>query len=380
MNAYLVGSADRHVEELLHACGVRTTLASEEDLAALTASSGALPDVIVLDLRERTSVPAAVAPLKRQRPLTAVLIVASELNPALMLEAMRAGVNEFVTEPMTAKDLRLALDRLVAKHPLPDPGQVFAFVGSKGGVGTTTLAVNVAAVLASAEAGSAVLIDLHVTYGDSAVFLGVEPRFSVVDALENVHRIDEAFLRGVVAHTKMGLDVLAASDRPLVGHLDARAIRALIDCAARHYQYVVLDVPRSDATILDSLDLTQRIVVVANQELATVRGAARMAVALRQRYGKGRVSVVVSRFDQLAEIGRKDVERVVGGPLAEVFPSNYRAALDALNRGRPLVLDNHSKLATAYTTFARGLVTGAQEPAPTPTRSSGLLGRLTLRQ
>jgi pilus assembly protein CpaE len=297
-----------------------------------------------------------------------------------MLEAMRAGVNEFVTEPLTAKDLRSALDRMVAKQPLPDPGQVFAFVGGKGGVGTTTLAVNVAAVLGSVEPASTLVIDLHVTYGDAAVFLGVEPRFSVVDALENVHRIDEAFLRGVVAHTKMGLDVLAASDRPLVGHLDARAVRTLIDCAARHYQYVVLDVPRSDATVLDSLDLAHRIIVVANQELATVRSAARMAIALRQRYGKGRVSAVVSRFDQMAEIGRKDIERVIGGTLTEVFPSNYRVALDALNRGRPLVLDNHSKLATSYTTFARSLVTGAQEPSPAPTRPSGLLGRLTLRQ
>ena len=379
MNAYLLGPSDRHVEELLHACGVRTTRASAQDLADLVNATAQQPDVVVLDLRDRAPMPAVVAPLTRQHPLTGVLIIASDLDPTLMLEAMRAGVNEFLSEPVTPKDLRAALDRVVATRPLPDPGKVFAFVGGKGGIGTTSLAVNVATVLA-AMGPSTLLIDLHVAYGDAAVFLGVEPRFSVADSLENVDRIDETFLRGVVGHTKLGLDVLASSDRIMVGHLDIRAVRRLIDCAARRYPYVVLDVPRSDATILDALDLATKIVVVANQELATVRSASRVAAALRQRYGKGRVGVVVSRYDQQAEIGRADVERVMGGPITEVFPSNYRVALDALNRGRPLVLDNHSKLANSYTTFARNLVEDVPEAAgPHGGRSTGLLGRLSLR-
>lgn len=380
MNAYLVGSSDRHIEELLHACGVRTTHTSGEELAALANPSAQQPDVVVLDLRNRAAaVPAAVALLKRQHPVTGVLIIASDLDPALMLEAMRAGVNEFVTEPVTPIDLKSAIDRVVAKQPMRPTGQIFAFVGGKGGVGTTTLAVNVATVLAALEPSSALLIDLHVAYGDAAMFLGIEPRFSVADALENVHRIDETFLRGVVGRTKIGLDVLAASDRSLIGHIDVPAVRNIIECAARHYSHVVLDVPRSDATMLEALDLTTRIVVVANQELATVRSASRMAAALRQRYGKGRVAVVVSRFDQQAEIGRKDIERVIGGPIADVFPSNYRLALDALNCGRPLVLDNHNKLASSFASFARSLVGEAPVESTARERSAGLLSRLSLR-
>ena len=378
MNAHLIGSSDRQIEELLHACGVRTTPAPTDHLSVLASAATPQPDVVVLDLRGRISVPPSVGQLKRQHPLTGVVIVASQLDPALMLEAMRAGVGEFVTESITPKELKAALDRVVAKRPMPDPGQVFAFVGAKGGIGTTSLAVNVAAVLADRKPSSALLIDLHLAYGDAAVFLGVEPRFSVVDALENVDRIDDAFLRSVVGRTKIGLDVLASSDRTLVGHMDVRMVRSLIDCAARRYRHVVLDVPRSDRTILDALELASPIVVVANQELATVRSATRMAAALRQRYGAGRVSVVVSRFDQLAEIGRKDIEKVVGGPVAEVFPSNYRLALEALNRGRPLVLENHSALASSYTSFARGLVDSPEESTATR-RSNGLLGRLAFR-
>jgi Flp pilus assembly CpaE family ATPase len=90
------------------------------------------------------------------------------------------------------------------------------------------------------------------------------------------------------------------------------------------------------------------------------------------------VAAVVSRFDQDAEIGRADVERVMGGAVADVFPSNYRLALDALNRGRPLVLDNHSKLADAYAAFAQTLAKRAPAEPAVPERP-GLLGRLSLR-
>jgi pilus assembly protein CpaE len=378
MNAHLIGSPDRQIEELLHACGVRTTLSPADHLSVLATAATPQPDVVVVDLRGRTTVPAAVAQLKRQHPLTGVVIVASQLDPALMLEAMRAGVGEFVTESVTPKELKAALDRVAATRPMPDPGQVFAFVGAKGGIGTTTLAVNVAAVLAKRKPSSTLLIDLHLAYGDAAVFLGVEPRFSVVDALENVDRMDDAFLRSVVGHTKIGLDVLASSERAMAGHVDVRMVRSLIDCAARRYRHVVLDVPRSDSTLLDGLDMAAPIVVVANQEVATVRSATRMSATLRHRYGAGRVSVVVSRFDQLAEIGRKDIELVIGGPVAQVIPSDYRLALEAVNRGRPVVLDNHSALASSYTGFARSLVESPKQET-SPARAAGFLGRLAFR-
>ena len=131
--------------------------------------------------------------------------------------------------------------------------------------------------------------------------------------------------------------------------------------------------------MVDALEPSSRIVIVANQELATVRAATRLSAALRQRYGKERLAVVVTRFDMLSEIGQSDVERVLGTPVAHTFPSNYRIALEALNTGRPVVLDNHNKLAAALTGFARGLVETVDEPAPGK-RPSGLLGRLTGRR
>jgi pilus assembly protein CpaE len=379
MNVYLVGAVNRQLEELLLATGSRTTLCSLDNLSGLAAQSALPAEVVVLDLRERSAVPASVALLKRHNPLLGVVIVASSLDPVLMLEAMRAGVTEFVTEPVTQSELTAAIDRVAAQRPVRDPGQVFAFLGGKGGVGTTTLAVNVATALAKDAPSSTLLIDLHAAYGDAALFVGVEPRFSVADALENIHRLDDSFLRTLVGRTKFGLDLLASSDRAVVGPVDVRAVRSLIDCAARHYGCVVLDVPRSDSTMLDALELVTTIIVVANQELSTVRGASRMAAALRRRYGKDRVTVVVSRYDQIAEIGRKEIERVIGGPVAQVFPSNYRVALGAINVGRPLVLDNHNKLAASFESFARSLATNSRVEPSDRERPGGLFSRLANR-
>jgi pilus assembly protein CpaE len=142
---------------------------------------------------------------------------------------------------------------------------------------------------------------------------------------------------------------------------------------------VVLDVPRSDTAMLDALELAHTITVVANQELATVRSAGRMAATLRQRYGKDRVTVVVSRYDTESDIAQGDVERVVGDRVHHLFPSNYRLAVESLNKGRPLVIQNHNGLATSLIGFARSLARVAP-PKDDAQKSGSLLGLFTGRR
>jgi pilus assembly protein CpaE len=378
INLCLVGSADREFEQLLRDCGMRVTLLSLADLDTLAQATTTQPDAVVVDLREQSHVPPALPLLRRHHPATGIVIVAS-LDPVLMLEAMRAGVTECITEPLRRADLEAAIARVVTQRPMgAKEGQVFAFLGAKGGVGTTTVAVNIAAALAQIYPNETLLIDLHLINGDASVFLGAEPSFSVVDALDNTHRLDEAFFRTLVIRTKSGVDLLASSARAQAGPLDVRRIRNLLEFAASHYRFVVLDVPRSDAVMLDALESAVRIVVVANQELATVRNASRVTTALRRRYGEKRVTVVVSRSDRLAEIGCEDVERAVGGAVKQTFPSDYRLSQQALNKGRPISLDNHNELSASFRAFARELAGMAGKRASDP--PIGFFSRLTGRR
>jgi pilus assembly protein CpaE len=350
----IIGSPDRKLEELTRSSGLRPTVASALDLRSLAQPNAPQPDVLVMDVRGHAHIPASLAALKRLHPGTSVMLVASELTPALMLEAMRSGVVECVAEPLTADALGEAISRVIAQRTAPMAGQVFAFIGAKGGMGTTTLAVNAATALARVQ-GSALFIDMHQAYGDAAVLLAAEPRFSWIDALENTHRLDASFFNGLTEQTKAGVTLLASPEDTAATAIDPNRVRLLLDFAVRNYRCTVLDVPRSNPAMLDALETATQIFVVTNQELASVRAAGRVANALSRRYAREKVAVVVSRFDKGSEIGIGDIEDVVQSKVRFTFPSDYRLALSALHEGRPFVMSGSSALASAVVSFARQL-------------------------
>jgi pilus assembly protein CpaE len=375
----IVESTDRQLAATVRTLGfiVNGTVGAG-DLSSIE-RQGRPPDVLLVDVRGQQTLPQGLLALKRRYPGMGVVIIAQALEPTLMLEAMRAGVNELVPEPLSPDDLRAAVERVAGQQaPLAKQGQVFAFVGAKGGVGTTTLAVNVAVAIANASPGPVLMVDLHVSvHGDAALLLGVEPRFSVVDAIENTHRLDAAFLRGLVVKAKGGLDVLASPERPQLHNPDGPQVRELLERLAAAYASVVIDVPRSDFGVLDALDPLSTVLLVINQELPSIRRAAQLAALLRQRYGKDKVAAVVSRYDARADIGQEDIERVVGLPVWAVLPSDYRKVIAAANAGRPLVSDANSRLAAAVVQLGSRLSGNTVEPAKRPApKAAGRLGGL----
>jgi len=374
----VVGQRDPKLEGLVRASGRVTTVIWLADLNALLDPKASQPDLVLIDIRRLSAVPSQLATLKRQHPATNVILLTSTLDPAVMLEAMRAGVNECIAEPLQQEDIDAALARLLGQQTKAVAGPIFAFVGAKGGVGTTTTAVNVATTLTKLSSAGALLIDLHLAYGDAAVFLGADARFSLLDALENLHRLDAQFLKSLVSRTVSGLDLLASADRPATRLLDVRRLDSVIQLAASQYAYTVLDVPRSDLTVLDSLDHVANLVVVANQELATVRNAGRMAAALRARYPKTSVTTVINRTDGRSEINQQDVEKVVGSRIAHQVPSDYRRALLAMHKGRPLALDNHNQLSASFTALARDLAGVETKKSDRP--ASSFIGLLSGRR
>src|SRR5688572_1937133 len=289
----LIGAVDRKPEELLRAAGMHVSSVAESALGMLAGPSAKQPDVLLVDLRQSPVVPPLVGLLRRNHPNTGVMIIASVLEPALLVEAMRAGVTEVVAEPFTQEDLESAVNRASAHSVGVELGQVIGFIGAKGGVGTTTVAVNIATMLGPmSKPGKALLMDLHQSGGDAAVFMGVEPRFSVLDAIENSHRLDQNFLKTLVTSVTGQTDLLASPERPSAGRLDVAKTRRVIELASSAYRHTVLDLPRADANVLDALEQLKAVYIVANQELATVRSATRVAGMLRERYGRDKVGVV----------------------------------------------------------------------------------------
>jgi pilus assembly protein CpaE len=375
VNQVAILTPDDRLVELVRSFGLKAGRIDTTELAAFARASE-VPQVLVLDVRGRDHLPSGLGAARRRHANLGVVMVVSSLDPKLMLDAMRAGVTECVPEPLTPQALDEAVRRVLT-NTTEEPGQVFAFVGAKGGVGTTTIAVNTAAALGRVAKGEVLLIDMHIGHGDGAVFLGVEPRFSIIDALENINRVDESFFAGVVEKSDTGVHLLASSPRPRQVPVDAVKVRALLEAANRTYRTTVLDVPRSDMTILDALDVATTLVVVTSQEIASLRNAANMAETLRSRYGTGRVKVAINRFHRDSVIAHADIERAVGGPVEHLIPSDYRSAIEALNAGRPLAMDRENKLGLAFQGFAKDLAGVAQERDD---RQSSVLGRLAWRR
>jgi pilus assembly protein CpaE len=371
----VVGARDRDLEVMLSSAGMRTSAVPASELVTLAHPAARPAPVLVVDLRDNTQFPASLAQLKRHHPQTAVVVVAQALDPALMLAAMRAGVSECVVEPISEADLRAAITRVAQHVDPPAAGEIFAIVGAKGGVGTTTVAVNLATELAKEAGEQTLLVDLHPCQGDAAVMFGAEPHFTVADALQNTHRLDEAVFRSLVTPTRTGVHLLASPLQWEAGRIDPDGVRTLLGVAARLYRYIVVDVPRAHPAVIDAFASASRLVVVANQELSTIRHASRMVGTLQERFGRDLVTVVVSRFDASAEIRREDVEQVVKLRITHVIPSDYRIALRAQNVGRPLALDNQNKLTPVFRQLARDLA-GLREKPVEAAAGSRLFGRL----
>lgn len=372
----LLGSSNRDFYGTLRDRGYRVTEAAIDDLSTLHPTGSKGPDAFVVDIRPYNEIPRELATVMRHFPNTGIVIVAQGFDATGMRAAMRMGITEWVAEPLDLAELDASLRKVT--RPAGNQsvnGQAFAIVGGKGGVGTTTIAVNLAAAIRRATSEPTLLVDLHMAQGDTSVYLGVEPRFTVLDALENIHRLDEIYFKGLVTATPAGIDLLAAANRPALGSIDVLRVRALVEFVTTAYKWAVIDCPHSDAAVIDALDVASSAIIVANQELATLRSGSRLAAALRQRCGTHRVKLALSRFDGEAEIGRKDVERVLGGGINYMFPSDYRSAVSALNRGEPIVLGPASRLATAFEDTARELA-GLQEKPKDMSRTTGLFARL----
>jgi len=376
----IIGGNDRQLEPWLRAAGLRCISLRADELSAPVRASGALPDVVLVDVREQRGLLGVIPTIKRSYPTMGIAIICSSLDPALMLDAMRAGVNECVPEPVTQDSLEAAISRLL-QQAAPSGGSVFAVVGAKGGVGATTIAVNLAEALAQ-SAGEVLLIDLNLSSGDTGTFFGAEPRFTVLEALENTHRLDEVFFRSLIVRTSSSLDLLPVSPRAAVAAapVDLQKVRTLVDFAARYYRFVVLDVPRTESLMVDALDAATGIFVVVNQELPAVRNAQGLVNRLRQRYGAERIGILVNRADRQSEIATEDIQKALNARILYSFPSDYRQAIASLNKGQPLAKSTRGRLASSFHAFAQTL-TGRGDPVRTEkipaAESSRIFGWLT---
>ena len=357
------------------------------------ASPTAVPDVVVVDIRgERSPGLPAVERLRAKWPAVPIFVVAGGSQPDVILQAMRAGANEFFAWPTAEESAPLAMEgglrsaigriaerRHAAQGDATPTSQTFAFFGSKGGAGTTTLAVNCGTELARLSGRPTIIIDLNPFLGEVALFLGVRPRFTILDAVDNLHRLDAEFLRELVATHKSGLDILAGSDtvdRP--SGQDAGALEELVQWLGRSYEFVVIDAGNlTNRSAEVAVFAADSIFLVANPDVPSIRNTQRVVDRMEQMgAGKDRIRILLNRTSEHHLIAPKQIEATIGHPVHHAFSSDYATVSAALNAGEPLALNNRSALATQLGRFTRALagLPADREGAETGWRRAPMLG------
>jgi pilus assembly protein CpaE len=286
---------------------------------------------------------------------------------------MRAGANEFFTwlpadMPAQRQQMedafhgavrRAASRRHAALAAVKPPSETMVFFGAKGGAGTTTVAVNCAVELARLTKRPTLIVDLKATLGEVALFLGVQPRFTVLDAVENLHRLDKAFVSELVARHKSGLDVIAGADefeRP--GPQDAPGIEELLRALGKLYDYVVVDGGNVvNSCAVSAFHAADTVYLVANPDVPSIRNAQRLVARIRQLgAGSERMRVLLNRSVDQLMIGPQHIESALGYAVHHSFTSDYKTVSTALNSGVPLALSTQSVISTQFQEFTRQII------------------------
>jgi pilus assembly protein CpaE len=321
-------------------------------------------DLVIVDARgDASSAMATIERLRAAAPHAGIFAVALQADPDLILQAMRAGANEFFTWPPPEETLHSAIRRTAARRETTQGARPTAttlvFFGAKGGAGTTTLAVNCSVELARLSKRPTIIVDLKPGLGEVALFLGIRQRYSLLDALDNLHRLDREFMRELVVKHKSGLDILAGSDqfdRP--GASDGGTIEEVFRLIAKQYEYIVIDAgSQINSVTTAALYTADTMFLIANPDVPSVRNAQRLLDRVRQLGACGeRVRILLNRAAEPLPIPAKQIENALGHPIHHTFTSDYKTVSTALNSGVPLALTGDSEIAAQFDSFTRRII------------------------
>ncbi len=265
------------------------------------------------------------------------------------VRGLRAGADDYLVKPIHAAELLARMRSLLTRFgPVeratvgPVRGQVHAYYGAKGGVGTTTIAVNTAVALHRIAHRKVVLVDAGLQFGDHRVFLDLGPdRRSIVDAVASP-TIDSEFLRHLVVHHESGIDVLLAPPTPeqaeqVLAH--KQHMIQIIDALRTMYDYVVIDLDkRLDDHSLDAITAADTLFVIMTADLSCIKNV-RLVMETMAQIGlpDDKVQLFMNRSNAFTGISVKSVEGVLRRPVRYQVVNDYRVAISALNSGEPFM-------------------------------------------
>jgi pilus assembly protein CpaE len=356
------------------------------------------PDLAIVNLdAEKPKALNLVTQLAHDHPQLSILVISND-NQAI-LQALQRGAKHFLMVPVVLEDLLLSLRRIMGESGDVDqrrltvggkPSQIIAMMGSRGGIGCTTLAVNVACNLAADPRNSVALVDLDLALGDADVSLDLMPDHTLADLVMNIEKLDLNFIkRSMLKHESTGLHVLAHPVQLAdIGIIQPAHVERVLNLLRINYTHLVVDLSKSLApTDLVALDMADVILLVAQCELSSLRNVVRILMSLGNVEGVAeKVRVVVNRVGSEfteAEISLKKAETTIAKPIYWQVPNDAKSVLTARVAGEPLLVhapkcraqQSIAALAQALTNQGPAEVGQSQSPSGSKGFIKGLFGK-----
>jgi pilus assembly protein CpaE len=324
-----------------------------------------VPDVVVLDLAlDPDPYFAFAAQLRKGKPVIRIVACSSvaEIDSDLLLQAMRNGVQEFLPRPIDLAKLQETLHRFIVEsgeHNAALRERLFVVMGSKGGVGTSTVAINLAVQLARVSQKRIGLLDFGFPLGHACLLLDLRPQFSIRDAMDNLDRLDGHLLSGLLTRHKSGLDVLAGTPHAEEWQrITAAAAIRLVNVAQSLFDYVVIDFGVSYSEEWKSvLDMARAILVVAESDVPALWSLERHLSDLTALgLDSQRLKVVLNRWQRRDEEALQKFEKSAKRSVFAKLPNDFLQVNEATNLGVPLSKNHNDPLTSKYRQLAAQIV------------------------
>jgi len=321
--------------------------ATQDQDAFLELLGNLAPDICLVDFdKDRQTASIVAERIHSGLPGTTVFAVSSQTHPEAILEAMRSGCGEYLTKPLEREQLVKAIARIGSRRKekeKQDQGraQVLAFMGAKGGCGTTTLATQLGALLASSCARSSLLLDLHPDFGDAALYLKLtKGRFHFFELLENADRLDADFLQSFVMRHSSGLELIPAPEGSVTSReaLPPRALAYTLNFLRLRYEFILVDLPPAlnDENLSVIRDCDQ-LYLVTVAEVSAIRNVVRQLEYFASKdISRDKVRVVLNRNHKRNVVTDAQIEKVLEQKIFWRVPNQYPEVVKTIHEGNPV--------------------------------------------
>jgi len=317
-------------------------------------------EVVIVDLPSRDAQRAITAvELIRATTLQIATFANGDLTqPSTIVASMRAGACEYLDDSAGSDALLEALTRFSSARTRARSGagkaRIFTFLSAKGGAGATTAAVNTALALQQSH-GDVVLVDFA-PIGHAALHLNLRPQFGVLDALQNLHRLDVSLLDGLMTTSKDGLHLLAGPQQPYQTSPTPGELARLFDLLVNHYRYVIVDASsRLDPTTHLLSDLSNAVLLVAQTDVISLWSAGRIHAFLEEGTGRDRLRIILNRHKKIPGFTDDDVEKATNCKVLWKMPNAYQSVSPAIDHGTPVILQDGQEISRSFRAFAAAL-------------------------